>query len=136
MNQQLANLYTLLGAVQAQPEKQFDLTRYCDDTDNVCGTLFCTAGLAGTLPFFQSQGMVLAKKRWGFMVEVDGVDVDETPKTDDLFGDSAWYNLFASRGDGDRDEDIAVASRTHLTDKELAIARIEAQIEAIKLGEF
>lgn len=132
MNKQLANLFTLLGAVQAQPEEAFNLSSYCEK--RTCGTLFCTAGLAATLPHFQAQGMALATIPYGtgFMVEVNGDDVDETEDTNELFGDDAWANLFAARGDGSRDYDFDL--NYAMTDKQLAVKRIEAQIEAIQKG--
>jgi hypothetical protein len=138
MNQVLKNLFTLLGAVQAQPEANFDLSSYA--RKEPCGTLFCTAGLAASLPHFQSQGMALIP--WStntFMVEINGLDIDvREADTDKMFGPDAWYSLFATYADGRRDESLgsgSYGSGRAMTDKALAIARIQAQIAAVEQGE-
>lgn len=132
----LTNLEVLLAAVKSQPEALFNLSSYRNDTE--CGTMFCTAGLAATLPHFNAQ-----KMRWGVdafddpTVLIGSGSVGDDEKTDPLFGQNSWYNLFSTFGSGSRDEDLGavndigerVGGYTH---KELAILRIEAQIETVK----
>ncbi len=141
MNKQLitTNLQTLLAAVEAQPEQNFNLTRYKDE-DSACGTLFCTAGLAATLPTFQEQGLSLVEvdsfsRRKRYMVLVNGYDVDETYDTDAIFGSDAWSNLFATFGHGCRDDGFITKDENGdsiQTHKELAILRIKAQLAAVE----
>lgn len=138
----ITNLTTLRDAVALQPEEQFDLSNYKKESE--CGTLFCTAGLAATMPHFQLQGVTLYS--WSYnrhMVRVDGIDVDDSPSTDVLFGDKAWKNCFAGRDDGGRDGKHhkagvdrwdSVEISADVTDKELALWRLEQQIAAVKAG--
>ena len=141
MNKQLiiTNLQTLLAAVEAQPEQNFNLTRYKDE-DSACGTLFCTAGLAATLPTFQEQGLSLVEidsysRVKHYMVFVNGDEVDDTEETDKIFGPDAWWNLFPTFRNGYRDVEFVtydVNGDSIQTHKELAIFRIKAQLAAVE----
>ena len=70
MNQSIINnLEILSAAVEAQPEPMFNLRRFKNETE--CGTLFCTVGLATTIPHFQELGFKMVEEypKW-FMVQV------------------------------------------------------------------
>lgn len=144
MNKELivSNLKALIAAVEAQPEKQFDLGRFKDEGS--CGTLFCTAGLATTMPVFQLQGMAL--RNWGYeswWATVDGVDIDnEDCRVDELFGYEAYTHLFAARSDGKWDEELGLEfedgvfetaeSMARMSDKDLALARLRKRLEEME----
>lgn len=138
-----ANLSVLLEAVKTQPENLFALSRYSQVKE--CGTLFCTAGLAATMPYFKEQGMELKQpyKNDVTLVYINGIEVDDLDVADSLFGEDAWTRLFATYGHGDFDADTDSAycdwrlfgrwnnqtEPEHLvTDKTLAIARLERQL--------
>ena len=133
----ITNLEVLLAAVEAYPENNLNLSSYkCDDS--VCGTLYCVAGLAATLPHFNAQGMYFEDDGEIHMDDEGGDGhVGRDSCTDPLFGPEAWYNLFATYGGGNRDEELGAftdSSRFEraMTDKQLAVARLKAQIEAVK----
>lgn len=120
------NLEVLLAAVKAQPEELFDLGNYKQYAP--CGTLFCTAGLAASIPFFQEQGMELVSHGSGgnFSVHVDNTHISYAPKTNTLFGNDAFEELFQPNGLGFSDSTIS--DDEGMPDKELAIARLEKQL--------
>jgi hypothetical protein len=147
----IENLEALKAAVEAQPESRFDLSRFRNDTP--CGTNFCTAGLAASLPQFQALGFRLdatpkdyAPGEFNYTVSVNGIDVyspvsgdeeDEADAADLVFGARAWQHLFETAGDGELDREIGYAydwkeDVGNMTDKELAIARLKKQIETLK----
>lgn len=134
----VTNLETLLAAVEAQPDEQFNLSDYSNETE--CGTMYCTAGLAATLPHFNAQGMYWGLGMYGGPeVKVGNGTVNDDDETDQRFGLDAWYILFASYGFGKLDKELGAYApedayqRTRLLkDKELAIARLKAQIKFIK----
>jgi hypothetical protein len=127
------NLERLIAAVKIQPEALFDLRSFRETKD--CGTQFCTAGLACTLPEFNAQGL-----RWtGTIVKMDGRYLDDDESSiHKVFGTSAWENLFSMRDIGNLDtshpnyneEDGVVGSAT--TDKSLALWRLDWQLNAYK----
>lgn len=138
----LTNLNVLLEAVKAYPEKQFNLSNYRDETE--CGTLFCVAGLAATLPHFNAQGMYFDKDEWSeWVIRMDADrTVSDDEATDPLFGPESWYNMFSTYGSGNRDVVLgayAEGDSFHysplLTHKELAVRRIKAQIAAVEGAE-
>lgn len=144
---QVENLETLLAAVEAQPEQNFNLSYFRED-DNVCGTLFCTVGLACTMPVFQRQGFELIEKklecftgRSVYYVEVNGQDVRDTGAADTSFGADAYNELFSTAGDSNIDELVGYKSIwkddteeyvTNMTHKELAVARLKYRIAQLK----
>lgn len=141
MNKQLitTNLQTLLAAVEAFPEAQFNLSAYRQESPE-CGTLFCVAGLAATLPHFNEQGMYLSYSEvwddWTVRMRGGVTTVGDDESTEELFGQEAWYNLFATYGSGNRDLKLGAYAADRwtrtLSHKELAIKRIQAQIEAVE----
>lgn len=148
------NLERLIAAVEQHPEVEFNLDYFKVDTmdcnGNVCGTLFCTAGLATTLPEFKAAGFELVARPNhhypSYSVQVNGDHIVASEDTDKTFGASAFRNLFAGRNDGDFDKDhggaVSVASDDifannwkigeHVTDKELALWRLNKQLAIYK----
>lgn len=134
------NLQTLLEAVKAQPETLFDLSMYTQKQE--CGTLYCTAGLAATMPYFQAQGMeIKGNGHGGIFVYIGGGFITETERTAEMFGADPWDRLFATYGHGDfdsyfdpeytdylEDDDAYDAPEKAMSDKTLAIARLERQL--------
>lgn len=142
----VSNLEALLAAVEAQPESQFDLSyfRHDSEDENVCGTLFCTVGLACTMPRFQAEGYELIATpknydpgKFTYHVEVHGTDVRDSDASDAAFGTGAWFSLFTPAGDGLFDTDLGYKVsgddyEGNMTDKELAILRLKKQIDYMK----
>lgn len=131
----LSNLRLLRSAVEAQPEKLFDLSNYKQESK--CGTLFCTAGLAATMPEFQEQGMgfrPLPAAPWKCIVTIGDEDIDDWGVAAPLFGDKAWDACFAGRADGLFDDEYPgdLYGGSFVTDKQLALWRLDAQIEAVE----
>ena len=137
-NKIVRNLEILKAAVEAQPEKLFDLRAFKREAS--CGTLFCTAGLAATMPEFIEQGLELAALGDGWWaVEVDGVGIDESAKSHTIFGSNSFANLFDARDCGAMDDShpdsytdglYGTTIHSSVTDKQLAIWRLEQQIAA------
>lgn len=132
----LNNLTILRDAVAAQPEDLFDLNSY--KTEEPCGTLFCTAGLATTMPYFQDLGVSM--RQWslnGFYVQVKGDDIDDTEETNKLFGENAFRHLFAGADNGAWDKALGYVETygaesdayvPQMSHKTLALARLDKQI--------
>jgi hypothetical protein len=124
----ISNLFLLRDAVAKYEPKLFDLSSYKKERE--CGTLYCTAGLAATLPVFKEQGMILQAA--GFdcsMVRVNGHDIDDDGIADGLFGEDAWRTCFAPRGEGKYDDDFQGLYVD--SDKELALWRLSQQISIV-----
>lgn len=132
----IENMEILLAAIKAQPEDNFDLSYFKKETENVCGTLYCSAGLACTLPHFQAKG-------WKLVHDVDSgwwdvhINNNDFPVAfDEDFGDEAFDYLFAPSGCGEVDElhpaYIDTFDDMRTSDKELAIWRLERRIEEYK----
>ena len=135
--QVIENLEALLTAVEAHPESLFDLGTWKREAD--CGTLFCVAGLACTLPKFQELGLVWNK----YDVPTFNGSSMWDDGGDELFGPNSMNELFHASGSGtldtklglDYEEDETYGDITmDCTDKELAIARLKHRI-AIYKGE-
>lgn len=141
-NQEIINnLETLLAAVEAQPESQFNLSHF--KVEEPCGSLFCTVGLACTMPEFKAMGYELVPTggNWNgsptYRAHVNHEDVVESDVCDPAFGDEAYQRLFRPAGGGWIDDDLGYdidysENTATMTDKELAIARLNHQIAAYK----
>lgn len=133
----ITNLETLLSAVEAQPESLFDLSGY--KQVEPCGTLFCTVGLAATMPFFQEQGVemrpVATNANLG-EVFINGQNAWRFNVAPPLFGPNAFGNLFEPADCGNLDDLLGYEddgeNAPNMTDKELAIARLRKQLEIVK----
>lgn len=140
----LENLKLLHSAVLSQPESHFGLAQF--KQEEPCGTLFCTAGLAATMPEFQAQGVELVgtptpslygtKTWWQVLINGEPLwDVDEyIAPADDLFGDAAADNCFSERWESPYDEAVLAEweDSRDVSDKQLALYRLERQIEAVE----
>lgn len=140
----VANLELLRAAVEAQPVGLFDLSFY--KKEEPCGTLFCTAGLACSMPEFIAKGFGFITA-WGHkeavFASVDSVEISGSDKTDPTFGKDSWSRLFEVRNDGEfdkehpdfgdiSDEFYEVGVDPSVTDKDLALWRLEQQIAIYK----
>ena len=145
----LSNLRLLRSAVEAQPEQLFDLARF--KKEEPCGTLFCTAGLAASMPEFQAQGMHFESQahplfrsssaRWrvkigeSYLWDEGG---DTSTSTDNLFGEESSNTLFTERYEGACDADILRdddgGAIPGISDKQLALMRLDVQIEFMELS--
>lgn len=120
------NLLVLIEAVKSEPEKLFDLSVY--ERKNSCGTLHCTLGLAATLTHFRMQGLEISASTVAVPV-IGGTlvyDVGAYDKLDQLFGKESCGRLFGAKHEGEWDFDLQAEQ---LTDKQLALARLDKQLE-------
>lgn len=131
-NEQRTNLEILLAAVHNTPEANFDLDNFRQDTP--CGTLFCTVGIACTLPRFEAMGFRLVPiPTFGelppdtYRAYVGDAPVAFTPATDEAFGEDAYRHLFSVAGTN-FDRDYIGYDDDEMTDKELAIARLRYRL--------
>jgi hypothetical protein len=139
----LSNLRLLRSAVEAQPEKLFDLAQF--KQEEPCGTLFCTAGLAATMPEFQKQGIRLVgevspyNNSTYWRVQINGEELwdgdEDGGPADALFGECSADNCFSERWGSEYDEAILgdwEHAEDNITDKQLALSRLDAQIEFVE----
>lgn len=139
------NLESLLEAVKEQPEELFNLNSYKREAE--CGTLFCTAGLAATMPEFQEQGYDFCVKYDSvFLVTVNGAEVTSSTVVDPAFGEQAFDQVFSMRGGSSFDEKymdsvyddlyeehrLKMKPRDEVSDKVVAINRLEQQLAIYK----
>ncbi len=132
------NLEILLGAVLAHPEKTFNLDYF--KKDEPCGTLFCTVGLACTLPYFRALGLSLVRSEYNrtdfiAMIKDERVNAYTGTAVENLnavFGEQAWARLFRPSVDGMWDYELGTIDSegdvTDMTDKALAVARLRKQL--------
>ena len=132
----LENLEVLRAAVIAEPEALFDLHAFARITD--CGTLHCTLGLACTMSYFKEQGLRFNEFSF-FSPRMEGENHTTARSFDKLFGEFSYDRLFTSAGCGTRDKELGFERNYFLyrigqsmTDKELAIARLDAAIATYK----
>lgn len=145
-NRVINNLTTLLAAVEAQPETLFDLQQF--KQTKPCGTIFCTVGLAATMPHFTEQGLGLTQyypgTDGGYYVSLNGMHMCEDENEEALeamFGPEAFEHLFQPAGEGMKDaaygleqtfddwEDEVIDS--NMTDKQLAVVRLQQRIKEL-----
>ncbi len=128
------NLEVLTEAVEAQPEQNFDLRYF--RTEGKCGTLFCTVGLATTLPEFQNQGFTLEPYTSTvnvLVVKVNGEEVVSSGASDAAFGVDSYENLFSHRGTSEFDKSLGVLpAYEEVSDKTLALHRLNRQLDIYK----
>lgn len=135
----LENLTLARAVIEATAEEKVDLCRW----QSPCGTLHCSAGHLAHHPHFQQ--FIRLRPAEGASVYSAHLEV----LLHDGFGDSwsaCWYNrhlerffgpdafmrLFAQHGAGYFDEQLG----HELGDKDLALARLDMQIERVKEGEL
>lgn len=129
------NLLALRAGVEAHPEELLDLAAY--KQRNSCGTLYCTFGLATTLPHFRELGMYIdGNEAHGHSIHLQGEGEEGSRFADwpdRLFGEDAYDRLFQVQDAGEFDrtenEDGLLDKNPRLTGKQLALARIDKQLE-------
>lgn len=141
----IANLEQLRDQIILQPEKLFDLNFY--KQEEPCGTIFCSVGLAASMPHFIEQGLGFRLVKSyndatepsmgyavsGYYAQINGVDVDDNGKDlDMLFGENAFITLFVPGGEGLNDYEFDDRHPDEFSDKELALARIEYVLNELK----
>ena len=138
------NLEILRAAVEEQPENLFDLGSF--KSVEPCGTLFCTLGLACTMPHFQAMGFSLVKYGGGtwYNPKLNGNYIfEELDSVDDIFGDDSFLRLFELAGGGIMDFDLGFDADyedyyngsldpQNMSDKTLALKRLDRQINIYK----
>lgn len=117
------NLLRAIKLVEDEPVQLVDLDEYAKTTP--CGTLHCAAGLCASDPFFQAQGMTLDGFGW---LHTQPKDLP-TDDLDALFGICAWQRLFNARACGTWDQGWLDPEAGHISDKELALLRLNKQLE-------
>lgn len=142
----LSNLRLLRNAVEKQPEQLFDLEQF--KKEEPCGTLFCTAGLAASMPEFKAQGMrfeseahpLVPSPPWWRVKIGDSYlwddEYDTSTNADKLFGEDSSNTLFTERSEGACDADLLCDDDgdaiPDISDKQLALMRLDVQIEAVE----
>ncbi len=139
MNTILKNLEVLLEVIKRTPEDRYDLGFFTQQ--RACGAVHCTYGWAARVPFFRAQGL-RDDHTWPLL---GGVEIGSSnTRLNELFGPAAFFNLFSGDMTYDpahidsewvtqnspvMDEDGDLPTHYH---KQLAIFRIERQIELVK----
>jgi len=115
------NLLRAIQLVEDEPAQLLDLSSIVRETG--CGTLHCVIGLCVTDPFFRDQGL----RMYGWMLMVgEQIAGRGLPP---MFGTDAWDRLFHRRGWGTWDQPWLDPEDGHITDKELALMRLNKQLE-------
>jgi hypothetical protein len=116
------------------PEDRCDLMHYIQES--VCGTTHCFMGWLAVDPYFQNLGLRFNKAFIPYLQYAD--DVGMVNAAADLFGHfwkdglDAWEYLFAPRHGGLGDGGIFAEHGHDISDKELAIHRIEKWITLLE----
>ncbi len=118
------NLLTLIAAIEAQPETQFDLSSFVSEND--CGTIYCSAGLAASMPFFMDQ------LRQSKTVYAENLPLGEyayyVSDQAHMWGPNSNEELFSPRATTDFDEQL-LENNPSMTDKELAVVRLRNRLK-------
>lgn len=129
------NLIVLRAAIQAHKANLFNLEAYTCKTP--CGTLYCSAGLATTMPHFQNQGMHLDDSGDNVLVNGVGIANRKGIEINKLFGPDAFNNLFTWYGNSNYDVELLelpeyqVLEYDHdvVSHQQLALHRIDKQLD-------
>ncbi len=137
------NLEKAIEIVSARPEEWFNLTYDCINVG--CGERYNIVGLLATHKFFTDQGMRLTKEThpsYGLSSVVCGDDLGYlgyATWTDRMFGKDSFNRLFRAHNlglwDNDMDDASYAANDRALTDKELALSRLNKQLVELPQGE-
>lgn len=123
------NLLAARAAIEAEPEAGLDLKEF----ENHCGTIHCALGLLATLPFFNAQGLTMCRTSEGMPVPYLGVEfmyIGWRNNIDEMFGKGSYFRLFEARGCSTWDDELLGSDRPRmLNDKQLALARLDKQLE-------
>lgn len=118
------NLLQAINQIAVCPVETLNLENWVDETP--CGTLYCAAGLLGTIPFFMDQGLVLHRlhgRSRSFVSSLKSVEYRSIMET--IFGDSAFERIFACKWYGVWDHNWSRG----INDKQLILNRLEKQLE-------
>lgn len=142
MNTIINNLKHLRTLIEDTPDTVINLARFKTE----CGTHFCAIGLAACATHFQQQGLTLEpvkdsywKQFQSFEPVLNGVYLlsqDGYQSLEPLFGPKAFDRLFDSREESYWDDEILDNPRLqdvngYISDKQLAIARIDMQLQEL-----
>lgn len=124
------NLMVLIQAVEDYPEPKLDLGIF--KLDRECGTIYCTAGLAASLPIFQQQGLTLLDRPFP-IVTLNGYGINQEggdKPLAELFGESAFCRLFSPRHGSPYDAVSGlVYQEPPVSDKQIALNRLRFQLD-------
>jgi hypothetical protein len=127
------NLRKAIEIIRAIPDDKLNLGTFRTDTD--CGTIACSVGWLAQDPYFIEQGLTLVPTPTGYSLKLGG-PYDALVATsgtyynlDELFGADAFYRLFATRIIGIVDSITLNEVDSDLTDKQLALNRLEQQLK-------
>lgn len=128
------NLIEAIWAVERQDESLLSLSTWAQKTPN--GMSYCIAGLLSQDMFFADQGMQLGFSNNGYIVtnRLYGnapITVIEG-WTDRMFGLNAYSRIFTRRGRGNLDMQFLTHYGNHISDKQLALARLNTQLHHYK----
>jgi hypothetical protein len=135
----IENLRLAHAVISAVPEAAFDLTRYKSD----CGTIACTAGHLSEHPHFAPfMRLDLYLDRVDdHSVSRYALKMKDEQDLDSNFGPNAYDAIFAQRNESWRDrqhpdsvfdqDDYEWSVHPRVSDKEIALWRIERQIEEV-----
>lgn len=127
------NLEALRAAIAVHEESLFDLNAYVRKTG--CDTLYCSAGLAATMPFFTNQLTPHATRIYHLYSNsgIDGIAFC-LARQEQMWGDNSYGRIFTSAGFGEYDGQIANNQDPldeGMSDKELALARIDMALQEL-----
>ena len=151
----LFNLATAHEYLSEVPENKLDL-KWFKANSSRCGTLMCAAGWLTESPTFKDKMALLDTGYYGHAFALVPPGVTAIPKNerggydfswlDPIFGPDAFDVLFSERCDGKIDAQHPLSEHTEefdetcllidgsVTDKDLALWRLEQQIERVKEG--
>lgn len=121
------NLTVLRAAIVAYPEHKLSLKHY-----HTCGTIFCAAGLAATMPYFTNQIGVEPPDP-----KKDSYDISDIASTladlPELWGEDSFLRLFhvhhSGCYDSDLREDFYKINSRYPNDKELILLRLDHALQ-------
>lgn len=126
----LVNLRKARQIIEAAPENEFDLMLFKKEKVG-CNTIMCTAGWLASDPFFIKQGMRLILDEGAREREVRYWTLETSNPmklASTLFGPDAFHRLFPTAFCGEWDSEIYGGWEPSMTEKDLALARIDRQI--------
>lgn len=127
IKQILTNLKEGRKEIEAHTTTHFHLDMIARDTN--CGTIYCSAGVLGTKPYFQKLGLV-------FNPRSRDIETNSLQGFDELFGIDAWSILFSTYTSSAYDAVLLRERKLPLDHKQstnehhkiLALARFDKQI--------
>jgi hypothetical protein len=126
----IKNLEVAIDVLTSTPEEKIDLRLFAQDTP--CGTIACAIGTLAMYPYFQTQGVILTELPDDcYCVSINGGSISFEGRF--IFGEGNMIRLFTVRGNGAWD-DVLLAANPYMTDKQLAIARLQRQLAIYKDG--